>query len=113
MSRTPTKTADEYPRKRTGQPSLRRVYNQDSSLVAKIEQLAAEHGINPRFVDFPSVMTVQTNSEGEAYVEDLNNVVRYYLDSGQLQPTEEFTEHVAVVNQNQHSATTLERMVER
>lgn len=91
--------------------TLESAFRTESELVRVIKNAAENEGIPREFIEFPDIITAKTDDEGRVFVNDLNNVVRYYLDEGVLTKTEEFSEMETVVSQNQQSATTLDRMV--
>lgn len=85
----------------------------ESPLIEKIMRHVKAHPeLRPHHVDFPDVLTLSQDDKGH-FVEDLNGVVRWYIGDETLETTESFEEHCAVVNQNQHSATTLEGLIQQ
>lgn len=78
----------------------------------RLVEAATEHlGIDEKFVNFPEYLDPSPGEDGDLYVTDLNNVVRYNVTTGELSTTRDFEEAVHVADHNQHAATTVESIV--
>lgn len=73
----------------------------EAGIADRVREKAAELGVNPEFIEFPPIVEPQTDDEGRLYVEDMNNVVRYFLEEGRVEPTSDHTERHIVAGNNQ------------
>ena len=88
--------------------SFARLMEGDSELHQRIMAEAEEKDIPTDIIDLPVMMTPQHDDEGQMYVTDLNNVIRYYIGSsaagqGQLVPTDDFIQNAQVVQSNERT----------
>ena len=63
--------------------------------------MAEELGVDTRVIEFPKMMSLQTDEKGRYYITDLNEVIRYYPDEGALRTTGDYEDKQLVADGTQ------------
>lgn len=90
--------------------------NGETRLHQRVMSIVREHNAAARgtegmmeipeeIIDLPAMPSVQRDDEDRPYIEDLNTVVRYYLDVSEVEMTEDFIENAQTVDSNERTNT--------
>lgn len=73
----------------------------EAGLADRIRSLAYEANIDPNMLSFPCMLAPQEDEHGRKYVTDNDEMVRYYIESGDLIVTRDRVEKEIVAGINQ------------
>lgn len=96
--------------------TFRAAMNGETRLHQRVMSIVREHNDTARgtegmmeipeeIINLPAMPSVQRDDEDRPYIEDLNTVVRYYLDVGEVEMTEDFIENAQTVDSNERTNT--------
>lgn len=94
-------TNTSIPERETSTLSLDRVYENESPLSKAIQETAPDIGINPNWLQFPHVFHPKTDSDGDRYITDLNNIIRYYLGDGVVTVAPQQVEREKIISETE------------
>lgn len=100
----------------TGKPGIEQLAGMEGThpIHERAMEECEELGIDTRVIEFSDLLTVQSDKEGNAYVTDLRELVRYYLDDDadrHIAVTEDYKEAAFIAEESTQRKNDLEQMM--